>query len=192
MKNFNKGAMFGVDARVALAVFALLSVLVGASLINFFRVANLQKVIAETKSVAEAVDSFHKDIHVSIFDTLGALTGDAKEIAAFKALTTKADISATYKDRWDGPYLRMKTTNQTEYFLDEQYRLVSLASDLNTTCNDTKANPCYVFLKFNDMSDSICNDFDDIITQKKYNNVQTKAAGYLKCDLYFNLTLDLQ
>lgn len=187
-----KGAIFGLDGRIAMAVFGILSIFVAASVFSSLNKAVVQKVLAESKQIANAVDDYHKDISRSVFDSLSAsvVAQDDIEKAAFTLLVNKTNLNSTFDDRWQGPYLRLSSIGNLENFLNKEYRLVKLSNTLSTTCNDTNTNPCYVFLKFDDLPENDCTIFTDEAAKKGHNEITSQAAGTGRCDLFIKLTLD--
>jgi hypothetical protein len=187
--NFKKGAMFGVDARVALAVFAIISIVVVANIYRVLTEINVDKVLAETSVIGAAVDDFHKDMNRSIFDSVDpALTADNKEKTTFMALTKVSNVVAAYQSKWDGPYLKVNYINAVEPFLGTEYRLVKLSRTASTTCDDANTNPCYVFLKFKSLPDEICDAFEEQTSVEGYGKVYRQGAT--TCDILINVAVD--
>ena len=58
----NRGAMFGLDARIALAIFGALSVISGAALYSAAQEAKLVAQITELEELGKAFDAYHLDI----------------------------------------------------------------------------------------------------------------------------------
>lgn len=184
-----KGAMFGLDARIALAIFCIMSITVGLESYKILSDINIEKVLAESSTIGTAVEDYQKTMNKSIFDTLdGALSADAKETAAFNALHTNANLQTPYDTKWNGPYLKSSYVNNTEPYLNTQYRLVRLSENANSVCNDTKENPCYVFLKFKDITDKKCDKFEEKTTVNNYGKVFREVAT--ECNILINIALD--
>tara|TARA_Y100001960_G_C14759257_1_gene873057 strand:+ start:638 stop:1207 length:570 start_codon:yes stop_codon:yes gene_type:complete len=187
--NLKKGAMFGVDARVALAVFAILSIVVIANIYRVLTEINVDKVLAETTVIGTAVDDFHKDMNRSIFDSLNSgLSSDDTQTQSFMALTKSNYVASGYRSKWDGPYLKLNYIDANEPFLGTKYRLIRLAKDTGPTCNNTNTNPCYVFLLFRSMTDELCDAFEEQTSVEGYGKVY--RSGGATCDILINLTID--
>jgi len=188
--NIKKGAMFGVDARVALAIFAIISIVVSANVLGILDEVNVRKVVVESRTIGSAVEQYHKDINKSIFDTINTgLTADEKEKAAFKALFRNLNIIAPYNTKWQGPYLKVKYNDGKEQDLGKYYRLVRLSNTLSATCNNTKNNPCYVFLKFKDLDSATCEAFKEATETEGYSKVHEDTSG-TDCHILINIGLD--
>ncbi len=57
----NKGAMFGLDARIALAIFGALSVISGAALYSAIQQSKIIALVNQLNEAAKAVESFRID-----------------------------------------------------------------------------------------------------------------------------------
>jgi hypothetical protein len=188
-KNFNKAAMFGLDARIALVVIASLSGISGAVLINSLAGINIDKILAEASTIGISVNNYHKDMNKSIFDTLdSALTADELELAAFTVLYKNENLITPYTTKWNGPYIRSQYFNNVEPYLNTPFRLVRKSADNSTTCNDVKTNPCYVFLKFKNLTNDVCDDFEDFTSGKNYAKVYKESSS--SCNILINIALD--
>jgi len=82
-----KGAMFGLDARIALAIFGALSVISGAALYSAISQAKVVSLVTEFNEIAKAWESYYLD------------TGEKPSNA--KNLVENVDS----KQGWKGPYL---------------------------------------------------------------------------------------
>jgi len=93
-----KGAMFGLDARIALAIFGALSVLSGAALYSAIQQAKITQTHQRIVELAKAVEQFILD------------TGEAPSF--FNAIAVAMNISELISDPslvgWKGPYISHK------------------------------------------------------------------------------------
>ena len=99
---FNKkGAMFGLDARIALAIFGALSVISGAALYSAIQNAKVTAIITEMNEVTKAHEAF-------LLDTANFLPlwNTSLHTTHIKNLISN-DSSAS---NWNGPYLPYSTT----------------------------------------------------------------------------------
>lgn len=92
----NKGAMFGLDARIALAIFGALSVISGAALYSAIKDAREQRIITSVIELGKGVESYYLD------------TGVMPDISTTN--TTVLDIVQLIKNTdnikgWKGPYI---------------------------------------------------------------------------------------
>ncbi|HAG52319.1 MAG TPA: hypothetical protein DCL21_00860 [Alphaproteobacteria bacterium] len=92
--NYKQGAMFGLDARIALAIFGALSVISGAALYSAIQKAKVTSLITEMNELGKAVDSYQLDTGVlPPFDIAAHNHMDAMELLN----------SSVYN--WNGPYI---------------------------------------------------------------------------------------
>jgi len=87
-----KGAMFGLDARIALAIFGALSVISGAALYSAIQNSRIVAFIADIKEAEKALEQFMLDTGKDL--TLGGTFG-----------ATSKDLVSSTANGWKGPYL---------------------------------------------------------------------------------------
>tara|TARA_Y100000590_G_scaffold312511_1_gene353198 strand:- start:819 stop:1040 length:222 start_codon:yes stop_codon:yes gene_type:complete len=62
----NKGAMFGLDARIALAIFGALSVISGAALYSAIQEARVTQLITSLNEIGKAYEAYILDTGAEI------------------------------------------------------------------------------------------------------------------------------
>ena len=87
-----KGAMFGLDARIALAIFGALSVISGAALYSAIQEAKLVSLLTKMSEIVKGVESYMIDTGTDL-----PLTGN---IFDQNALLEDSGVEG-----WNGPYL---------------------------------------------------------------------------------------
>lgn len=92
-----KGAMFGLDARIALAIFGALSVISGAALYSAIQSAKVTAIITELDELDKASTSFLLDTGSYLAAEAGA---DKATLDASKLVSNTPAISG-----WQGPYI---------------------------------------------------------------------------------------
>tara|TARA_Y100001960_G_scaffold332941_1_gene435647 strand:- start:2421 stop:3029 length:609 start_codon:yes stop_codon:yes gene_type:complete len=101
-----KAAMFGLDARIALAIFGALSVISGAALYGAIQNAKVTAVIADANEVAKAVEAYYLD------------TGELPPLSSTNAaanLNVEALTTApSGVTGWNGPYLGYTESSTVE------------------------------------------------------------------------------
>lgn len=98
-----RGAMFGMDARVALLVFGSIALIGGYSMISRIGTAHAAKLVRELQALEKAFTALQTDLGQPVMhaDTLGITTSDTA--ALFNALRRNPDSDLYPK--WNGPYL---------------------------------------------------------------------------------------
>ena len=61
-----KGAMFGLDARIALAIFGALSVISGAALYSAIQESKVVNIVVELEEIAKAMEAYYLDTGVEL------------------------------------------------------------------------------------------------------------------------------
>lgn len=106
-----KAAMFGLDARIALAIFGALSVITGAALFSAIGNAKATALLTEMQEVGKAFEQYYLDtgLYLPPFSTVTTENN-------YYALQTRELVENTknYKN-WNGPYLSYaaQTTGNT-------------------------------------------------------------------------------
>ena len=116
LKYFKKqrGAMFGLDARIALAIMASLSVVTGASMVQLMKDNRVEEMLYEHERVSSAFDAMQEDMEtnlVSALNTTSAVWGDL-----YRGLTDVSRFGAAYQPRWRGPYQTEQNSIMHEEF----------------------------------------------------------------------------
>tara|TARA_Y100001960_G_C14770419_1_gene879637 strand:- start:1295 stop:1879 length:585 start_codon:yes stop_codon:yes gene_type:complete len=88
-----KAAMFGLDARIALAIFGALSVISGAALYSAIQNAKVTAILTEMNEVAKSYEAYYLDTGVDL-DLDGSLALHVGELVE----NTKGVAN------WNGPY----------------------------------------------------------------------------------------
>lgn len=94
-----KGAMFGLDARIALAIFGALSVISGAALYNAIQSSKMVVTMAQAKEITKAIEAYYLDTGAEIplsFTGVSSLKID-------NLINKPAGVN-----NWNGPYLSHK------------------------------------------------------------------------------------
>ena len=98
-----KGAMFGLDARIALAIFGALSVISGAALYSAIQDAKVTQIVTESNNISMAVEQYLLDTG-SLPPICGGTSNYDLDI---QALTTKPSGVTN----WNGPYISFEETS---------------------------------------------------------------------------------
>ena len=95
-----RGAMFGLDARIALAIFGALSVISGAALYSAIQESKIVAYITSLEEVEKALEAYYLD--TGSYPTLVANDHFGLE----KLVVDPTDVPG-----WDGPYIGLDATN---------------------------------------------------------------------------------
>jgi hypothetical protein len=103
-----KGALFGLDARIALAIFSIISVVAGTAMVVNLDSVRAKSLAQELTETTRAIESFHNDLQTDIYQTLDKPT----DKNAFQALYDPTVIteSRNLRSHWHGPYIKFTST----------------------------------------------------------------------------------
>lgn len=176
--NLKHGAMFGLDARIALAIFGALSVISGASLFSAIQQSKVTQAIAQMKEVEKAISQQYLD------------TGSQMELAGphkFKISDLFVDNS---KAGWKGPYLPFEHEDPSKFFYLNSYGTISLWSNESWGLNSTVApgqdiycdagEPCSVWIGLYNVKKEIAEAIDkelDGVSDPTKGSVRLYEAG---------------
>tara|TARA_Y100001960_G_scaffold309024_1_gene366983 strand:+ start:2558 stop:3133 length:576 start_codon:yes stop_codon:yes gene_type:complete len=98
LENAKRGAMFGMDARIAMLVVAILGLLVYPTVSGVISKSRAEAILASSRTVTEAIENY-------IIDT-GSFP------ASINNLFTTAPAKAGQAAKWKGPYLKGEATSR--------------------------------------------------------------------------------
>ena len=148
-----KGAMFGLDARIALAIFGALSVISGAALYSAIQDARVTAVLTEMDNIGKATTAYYLD--TGVYPSVD--NGDTGTLLDIHQLVTSGPTG------WQGPYLGFETA-AADYLAHTVYGNISLhamgagtyadatADDNKCTRGTAPSASCAVFVCFDDIT----------------------------------------
>ena len=153
-----KGAMFGLDARIALAIFGALSVISGAALYSAIQDAKATATLTEMQEIGKAWEAYYLDTGQSLPIRDTSSTSDSKYFSLnIENLVTNAASVAG----WKGPYIsnevdssyRLNGTNG-EFVYTLTLNDASTWGDGTTTSwspagHCSAGNKCFLWVSFN-------------------------------------------
>ena len=187
MINIKKGAMFGLDARIALAIFGALSVISGAALYSAIQDAKVTEIITSMNEISKAYDAYYLD------------TGEELDVKAHNAYLDIHSLISSSKDGWKGPYLPYEATGTHglahpvygSYLIEEvkadKWTDTTQATWATNNCvNGTGTGVCYVWMVVNAIDTETVNavnkkiDNDDDLTDGNVRLIiSTGGTNYL-------------
>jgi hypothetical protein len=102
-----RGAMFGLDARIALAIFGALSVISGAALYSAIQESKVVATVAEFAEASKALEAYYLDT--------GTMLPHYSSGTEFFDATYLVDDNSVIG--WKGPYLPFEKASGTSYRL---------------------------------------------------------------------------
>lgn len=136
-----KGAMFGLDARIALVIFSGLTVIAGVTLSAKISTITGSALVDEVKKTGLAIEGIHLDLKADLFKNLD----NANESTAFEALYNEEVLNPGMpRSRWLGPYVDYRTNMHPSY--GEMF-VHKRGESHNETCR--AGDICYLWLVMN-------------------------------------------
>jgi len=151
---FNKGAMFGLDARIALAIFGALSVISGAALYSAVQDSQATALITEMTEVGKAWEQYY-------LDTGENLPVDKNPSCAVDCHYQSDKLISSTKVGWKGPYLPYTISTSWELSAgDFNLGIISASTDVAWGDNGVKwadsscstGRKCYNWVVFYNLS----------------------------------------
>tara|TARA_Y100001960_G_C14719405_1_gene851536 strand:- start:93 stop:659 length:567 start_codon:yes stop_codon:yes gene_type:complete len=162
--NLKKAAMFGLDARIALAIFGALSVISGAALYSAIQQSKATAVLAEFREIEKAVEQYYLDT--------GTIMPyfDARDLSVLALINEPSGVT-----NWNGPYLpfaqHLGEDKLVPVFAEKFAVIYRDKTSPTTTC--TKAmDYCYIYIWYKNDSDDIGKSIDLMV-----DGVDDKASG---------------
>ncbi len=151
-KHGQSGALFGLDARIALAIFSILSVVAGVAVVTSMDATRAQALASELTDTAKALESYHADLKTDIFLSLSTTSGKNSFQALYdNAVITDSDITGSnLRARWNGPYIKFTNNQNSRY--GEMY-LTKAAGSPTLPCSPEET--CYVYLVYSRVKEGI-------------------------------------
>ena len=100
MLKIKKGAMFGLDARIALAIFGALSVISGAALYSAIQESKVTALVTELTEISKAYEQYYID------------TGGHMQTSVHGSCCLEIyELTESSKHGWKGPYFTFSKSN---------------------------------------------------------------------------------
>jgi type II secretory pathway pseudopilin PulG len=109
-----KAAMFGLDARIALAIFGALSVISGAALYSAIQQAKVIALIAEMREIDKAWEQMYLDTGIETLPTEPSFPND--DYQTIHLISNPTNIA-----NWNGPYISLQAHPTETNYLKNPY-----------------------------------------------------------------------
>ena len=168
----NKGAMFGLDARIALAIFGALSVISGAALYSAIKQARVVAFVTELEEIGKALIAYNLDVGADI----PIVSGD-------QAKTEFLIENSESVDNWKGPYISGYKKGVTVNAMKDSEGRSTYILYANTggagrvPCDGVKI--CYVWVHKTGVSTSLVKNVDEYVDgSQDLNSGKIQGADY--------------
>lgn len=178
-----RGALFGMDARIAMAIFAGIAVIVGYFAFGKVKMAKNSALMRELTDISSAIQDFQTDMgtfYKFAIENPGVAGND------FDALFDITKLKAGFQQHWNGPYYYPPTRQHPLY---GQWTAAYGQNNDGTFDACTSSSDCYVWIFLSNVPNSVwetVNSFKDedwgstpeaAGTQHLYGNVRSIGVG---------------
>tara|TARA_Y100001960_G_scaffold289774_1_gene329880 strand:+ start:848 stop:1417 length:570 start_codon:yes stop_codon:yes gene_type:complete len=188
MYNLKKGAMFGLDARIALAIFGALSVISGAALYSAIQQAKVVAFVTEMNEFGKAREQYLLDVgqELTIVGTrnLKAQELDASALDSWKGPYISWGVSTT-----DVNYLNHPTYEQALFVIAPKTPAWNVPTDPTPTCAANTSEACYVWVHITGLTEDFNQQIDEYIDGEV--NGQEGNYRWRSNATYYNVGLSL-
>lgn len=173
------GAMFGLDARLAMMIFAILAMVAG--FVAFGRIATAKQaaLISEIDGITDALRSYQVDMGTFYLFTLDKPVDDSSSLEDITALWNPKMVKQGFRTSWHGPYTTFETRRHRTY---GSWSIFYAQGDRKNYC--TTDSDCYVWLSLSSVPakvwDQINAYYDEASGSIKEN--EAISAGRIQAD----------
>jgi hypothetical protein len=133
-----RGAMFGLDARLSLIIFTVLTLVSGYTGLKAYSQIKAQSFVSDLRNFSKATAQMERDLQHKISTAISPCGPiNCSYINSFLSLTSQDYINSNYISRWHGPYITRGDSINAKYGAGRIYQYdASYAA-----C--TAGSPCY-------------------------------------------------
>ncbi|PIZ30913.1 MAG: hypothetical protein COY40_03440 [Alphaproteobacteria bacterium CG_4_10_14_0_8_um_filter_53_9] len=141
--------MFGLDARIALGIFAILAMVTGFLAFGRIQTARDTKLVKQLQTIEESLEAYQADMGTFYLFTLNK---DKSEdgVHDIEALWDKDLVLSGFQKNWNGPYLHRTSRRIQPY---GNLSVFYAQPDRQNTC--TTDSECYLWLALSNVPEKI-------------------------------------
>jgi type II secretory pathway pseudopilin PulG len=148
-----RGAIFGIDARIAIAIFAALSVTAGYYALGGIEQIRNASIMKELAAVENAMIQMQTDMGIFYQQSIAESNGRDD----FQALWNSNYINSRFQRLWNGPYINEETTNHS---ILGTYYITYYRNDMSPCENK---GDCHAFIAISETPTKIWNYINDYV-----------------------------
>ena len=107
--------MFGLDARLAMVVFAVMATVAGYVGFGRIGMAKTAVLIREIEGFEHALKSYQTDMGTFYLFTLNKPVNDNSSLEDLTALWNRDMVKTGFQNRWHGPYMTLESRKSRNY-----------------------------------------------------------------------------
>lgn len=158
-----RGAMFGMDARFALAVMAVITAIAGYYGLGKVSLAKQTAFIKELLAYEEALDAMQADFGVFMRE---AVNGGSNGTKDFQMLYDDTQVDADFKRYWAGPYVTREANTHPDYGT----MTITYGTESRAACSIS--NNCFVWLDITNVDEPTWNRVNSYFDENLGDNIE--------------------
>lgn len=135
------GAMFGLDARIAMMVFSILAVVAGYVAFGRIGMARTAALVGEVEAITQALANYQGDMGTFYLFTLNKPDDDSSSLEDITALWNPEMVKQGFRPRWNGPYVTFESRKHRTF---GNWSVFYAQSDRKNYC--TTDSDCFIWL----------------------------------------------
>jgi len=136
-----RGAMFGLDARLAMVIFGVMATVAGFVAYGRIGMAKNAALIREIEAYDTALRNYQADMGTFYLFTLDKPADDTSSLDDLTALWNPEMVKPGFKPHWHGPYVTMESRKHRQY---GNWSVFYAQGDRQNYC--TTDSDCYIWL----------------------------------------------
>lgn len=158
--------MFGLDARLAMMIFAIMATVAGYVAFGRIAVARHAALIGEVNAFTQALTNYQTDMGTFYLFTLDKPTDDTSSLEDLTALWNRDIVKQGFRERWHGPYTTLHSRKSRTY---GNWSIFYAQGDRKNYC--TTDSDCFIWLSLSQVPAK---------TWKEVNSYYDEASGSAK------------
>ncbi|PIZ30914.1 MAG: hypothetical protein COY40_03445 [Alphaproteobacteria bacterium CG_4_10_14_0_8_um_filter_53_9] len=173
--------MFGLDARIALGIFAVIAMVAGGTMVMNLDDQKAKALASEVADTGKAIEAIHYDLKADLW--LSLLNPSEKN--AFMALYDNGVImeEGQRRGRWNGPYIRATSNRHNSY---GEMLLRKRQENHKNECTDP-LELCYVWLVYGKVKPGVAESLNQFLDDKELAPETTGRVQWTPDGDYVNL-----
>lgn len=174
-----RGAMFGLDARLAMVVFAVMATVAGFVAYGRIDIAKNAAVIRDIEAMEYALQQYQTDMGTFYLFTLDKPVDDTSSLEDLTALWNKDKVKQGFRQHWHGPYTTVESRRHRTY---GNWSIFYADGTRGNYCS--LDSDCYVWLSLSRVPAKVWNDINAYYDERGGRDKETNpiTSGKIQSD----------
>lgn len=161
-----RGAMFGMDGRLTMAIFMTLSGVMGLIGFTKLQTAKQTALLKEVLSMDEALQLYQSDMGVFMKDTVNGGSDGTKDV---QLLWDSSNVDAGFRKYWSGPYMTIENDDHRIYGA----YTITYGRANRTACSH--GSDCYAWIELTSVPEDIWDKINSHTDESLGSDLETTA-----------------